>query len=72
MAKTDFLTADMTRRHESRAEPCRTHPFRIYAVPLRLLSGWMPVLATWALPRGLLVVNADLCTGCQRCGINCT
>ena len=29
-------------------------------------------VATWALPQGLLVVNADLCTGCQRCEINCT
>ena len=29
-------------------------------------------MATWALPQGLLVVNADLCTGCQRCEINCT
>ena len=26
----------------------------------------------WAMPQGLLVVNAARCTGCQRCEINCT
>ncbi len=26
----------------------------------------------WATPQGLLVVNEALCTGCQRCEINCT
>lgn len=29
-------------------------------------------VTTWALPQGLLVVNAAKCTGCQRCEINCT
>ena len=29
-------------------------------------------VTVWATPTGLLVVNKDLCTGCQRCEINCT
>ena len=29
-------------------------------------------VTVWATPTGLLVVNADKCTGCQRCEINCT
>lgn len=29
-------------------------------------------VATWAMPQGLLVVNAAKCVGCQRCEINCT
>lgn len=29
-------------------------------------------VTTWAMPQGLLVVNADKCVGCQRCEINCT
>lgn len=30
------------------------------------------LVRTWATPTGLLVVNEALCTGCQRCEINCT
>lgn len=29
-------------------------------------------VSAWALPQGLLVVNAAKCTACQRCEINCT
>ncbi|HLR20532.1 MAG TPA: ferredoxin-like protein [Tissierellaceae bacterium] len=29
-------------------------------------------VGVWATPTGLLVVNQDKCTGCQRCEINCT
>ncbi len=29
-------------------------------------------VSVWAMPTGLLVVNEALCTGCQRCEINCT
>ena len=29
-------------------------------------------VATWVTPRGLLVVNAAICTDCQRCETNCT
>ena len=41
MAKTDFLTADMTRRQFmkiSGKKPCRAEPFRIHAVAVRLLA----------------------------------
>lgn len=77
MAKTDFLTADMTRRQFMNLgqEPCRAHPLRIHAVPLRLLAeagGQQRSGYLGAAPGPLLVVNADLCTGCQRCEINCT
>ena len=30
------------------------------------------LVTAWAMPTGLLVVNEALCTGCQRCEINCT
>jgi Fe-S-cluster-containing dehydrogenase component len=29
-------------------------------------------VALFATPQGLMVVNADICTGCQRCESNCT
>ena len=29
-------------------------------------------VSSWALPQGLLVVNAAKCTACQRCEISCT
>ena len=77
MAKTDFLTADMTRRQFMKISGRSLAGLTLSASMLSLFgcsqqqvdSG---AVATWALPQGLLVVNADLCTGCQRCDINCT
>ena len=77
MAKTDFLTADMTRRQFMKISGRSLAGLTLSASMLSLFgcsqqqvdSG---AVATWALPQGLLVVNADLCTGCQRCEINCT
>ena len=77
MAKTDFLTADMTRRQFMKISGKSLAGLTLSASMLSLFgcsqkqvdSG---AVATWALPQGLLVVNADLCTGCQRCEINCT
>ena len=77
MAKTDFLTADMTRRQFMKISGKSLAGLSLSASMLSLFgcsqsqidSG---AVATWALPQGLLVVNADLCTGCQRCEINCT
>ena len=76
MAKTDFLTADMTRRQFMKISGRSLAGLTLSASMLSLFgcsqqqvdSG---AVATWALPQGLLVVNADLCTGCQRCEINC-
>ena len=72
MAKTDFLTADMTRRQFMKISGKSLAGLTLSASMLSLFgcsqkqvdSG---AVATWALPQGLLVVNADLCTGCQRC-----
>ena len=77
MAKTDFLTADMTRRQFMKISGRSLAGLTLSASMLSLFgcsqqqvdSG---AVATWALPQGLLVVNADLCPGCQRCEINCT
>ena len=77
MAKTDFLTADMTRRQFMKISGKSLAGLTLSASMLSLFgcsqkqvdSG---AVATWALPQGLLAVNADLCTGCQRCEINCT
>ena len=77
MAKTDFLTADMTRRQFMKISGKSLAGLTLSASMLSLFgcsqkqvdSG---AVATWALPQGLLVVTADLCTGCQRCEINCT
>ena len=77
MAKTDFLAADMTRRQFMKISGKSLAGLTLSASMLSLFgcsqkqvdSG---AVATWALPQGLLVVNADLCTGCQRCEINCT
>ena len=77
MAKTDFLTADMTRRQFMKISGKSLAGLTLSASMLSLFgcsqqqvdSG---AVVTRALPQGLLVVNADLCTGCQRCEINCT
>ena len=71
MAKTDFLTADMTRRQFMKISGKSLAGLTLSASMLSLFgcsqqqvdSG---AVVTWALPQGLLVVNADLCTGCQR------
>ena len=77
MAKTDFLTADMTRRQFMKISGKSLAGLTLSASMLSLFGCSQKqvdagAVATWALPQGLLVVNADLCTGCQRCEINCT
>jgi len=77
MAKTDFLTADMTRRQFMKISGKSLAGLSLSASMLSLFGCSQQqvdagAVATWALPQGLLVVNADLCTGCQRCEINCT
>ena len=77
MAKNDFLTADMTRRQFMKISGKSLAGLTLSASMLSLFGCSQKqvdagAVATWALPQGLLVVNADLCTGCQRCEINCT
>ena len=77
MAKTDFLTADMTRRQFMKISGKSLAGLTLSASMLSLFGCSQKqvdagAVTTWALPQGLLVVNADLCTGCQRCEINCT
>ena len=69
MAKTDFLTADMTRRQFMKISGKSLAGLSLSASMLSLFgcsqsqidSG---AVATWALPQGLLVVNAEP----RRCG----
>lgn len=77
MGNKNFLTADMTRRQFMKISGKSLVGVSLSGSLLGLMgcteeqveSG---AVVTWALPQGLLVVNADLCTGCQRCEINCT
>ena len=72
-----FMTKEMTRRNFLKISGKGLAGFTLSASMLSVLgvsqaevdSG---AVTTFALPQGLLVVNADKCTGCQRCEINCT
>ena len=73
MAKTDFLTADMTRRQFMKISGKSLAGLTLSASMLSLFGCSQKqvdagAVATWALPQGLLVVNADLCTGCRCTG----
>ncbi len=77
MAKTNFMTADMTRRQFMKISGKSLAGLTLSSTMLSLFGCSQEqvdtgAVATWALPQGLLVVNADICTGCQRCEINCT
>lgn len=77
MANTNFLTADMTRRQFMKISGKTLAGISISSAMLGLMGCSQEqvdagAVVTWALPQGLLVVNEDRCTGCQRCEINCT
>ena len=77
MAKTDFLTADMTRRQFMKISGKSLAGLTLSASMLSLLrllaeAGGQRRSGYLGAAPGLLVVNADLCTGCQRCEMMCT
>ena len=75
--KKTTLDAEMTRRQFMKISGKGLAGLALSASMLKLLgctSGQVNrgQVATWATPRGLLVVNAGICTDCQRCETNCT
>lgn len=75
--KTGFLDKEMTRRHFLKISGKSLVGFALSSALLQLfdctqVSADNGSVSVWAMPEGLLVVNADKCTGCQRCEINCT
>ncbi len=77
MAKENFASADMTRRQFLKISGKSLVGLTLSASFLSLVGCTQDQVddgdvMVWALPQGLLVVNQDKCTGCQRCEINCT
>lgn len=75
--KTGFLDKEMTRRHFMKISGATLAGVAVSSTLLNLFGCTQEqvdsgAVSTWAMPQGLLVVNQDLCTGCQRCEINCT
>lgn len=72
-----FMTKEMTRRNFLKISGKGLAGFTLSTSMLSLIGASQAevdsgAVTTWALPQGLLVVNADKCVGCQRCEINCT
>lgn len=75
--KTGFLDKEMTRRQFMKISGKTLAGLTLSATMLQLFGCTQEdvdngKVTAWATPTGLLVVNADKCTGCQRCEINCT
>ena len=75
--KTRFLNKDFTRRQFLKLSGKSLVGVAMSSTMLSTLGVTASALAedqvrVWAMPQGLLVVNADRCVGCQRCEINCT
>jgi Fe-S-cluster-containing dehydrogenase component len=75
--KKGFLDTEMTRRQFMKISGKSLAGLTLSAGLLNLMgANQLQVnanqVATWATPNGLLVVNADVCVGCQRCESNCT
>lgn len=75
--KRGFATKEVTRRQFLKISGVSLTGL-VLSTPLLTLMGCTQKqvddgsVTTWAFPQGLLVVNKDKCTGCQRCEINCT
>ena len=75
--KKGFATKEVTRRQFLKISGVSLTGL-VLSTPLLTLMGCTQKqvddgsVTTWAFPQGLLVVNKDKCTGCQRCEINCT
>ena len=72
-----FITQEMTRRQFLKISGKGLAGLALSTTMLNLLGTTQAevdrgAVTTFALARGLLVVNTDRCTGCQRCEINCT
>lgn len=76
-ANKGFLTKEVTRRQFLKISGKSLAGLALSTSMLGLLGTSQAEVdagsvSTWAMPQGLLVVNADKCVGCQRCEINCT
>lgn len=72
-----FLDSQMTRRQFLKISGKGIAGLTISATMLSLFGCTQEQVdseqvVTWAMPQGLLVVNAAKCTGCKRCEINCS
>lgn len=72
-----FLNKEMTRRQFMKVSGKTLAGVTLSAAMLQLFGCTQievddGAVSVWAMPQGLLVVNADRCTACQRCEINCT
>lgn len=72
-----FLDSQMTRRQFLKISGKSIAGLTVSAAMLSLFGCTQEQVdsdqvMTWAMPQGLLVVNAAKCTGCKRCEINCT
>ncbi len=72
-----FLTQEVTRRQFMKISGKCLAGLTLSTTMLSLLGTSQAevdkgAVTTFALAQGLLVVNTDKCTGCQRCEINCT
>ena len=77
MSEKKFLDRDLTRRQFLKLSGKSLAGLALSSTLLQLCGTTQAevdsgAVSTWALPQGLLVVNAAKCTGCQRCEINCT
>ena len=75
--KTSLLERQMTRRQFLKISGKSIAGLTVSATMLSLFGCTQQQVdqgevVTWAMPQGLLVVNAAKCTCCQRCEINCT
>lgn len=74
---TGFLDSQMTRRQFLKISGKGIAGLTVSATMLSLFGCTQEQVdseqvLTWAMPQGLLVVNAAKCTGCKRCEINCS
>lgn len=77
MSKQGFLDKEMTRRQFMKISGKSLAGLTLSAGMLKLMGATQlqvdaSQVAVWATPEGLLVVNADICTGCLLCESNCT
>ena len=75
--KKGFLTKEMSRRQFMKISGKSLAGLALSTSMLSLFNTTQAevdsgAVTTFALAKGLLVVNTDKCTGCQRCELNCT
>jgi len=75
--KKGFMTKEMSRRQFMKISGKSLAGLALSTSMLSMMKTTQAevdsgAVTTFALAKGLLVVNTDKCTGCQRCELNCT